>query len=263
MGRRQSLWPPRRLLQLGGERGRRRPRQSAQLRRGAAPQVSGLRAAPLPDVHPRRGGVRPLPASEARGVAGAGWSGVAEPAIVKRNLLRAQVVPGPHCDTHREVAIAIDLKAVVTVVDASSFMQTNSQTSVYVAGGGSSAGASRVCSTGQDHVDIGDMSRGWKAIEASRQGNSRNYTCANSDVEVTQIPIALDGITVIVKRGGAAAECIERLGGLSIAQLRWIYSDWTDEDLAYSSEADLDMASVTSNNDGDTGIEPSFKKLLT
>ena len=51
-------------------------------------------------------------------------SGVAEPAIVKRNLLRAQVVPGPHCDTHREVAIAIDLKAVVTVVDASSFMQT-------------------------------------------------------------------------------------------------------------------------------------------
>ena len=138
---------------------------------------------------------------------------------------------------------------------ASSFMQTNSQTSVYVAGGGSSAGASRVCSTGQDHVDIGDMSRGWKAIEASRQGNTRNYTCANSDVEVTQIPIALDGITVIVKRGGAAAECIERLGGLSIAQLRWIYSDWTDEDLTYSSEADLDMASVTSNNDGDTNRE--------
>ena len=47
-------------------------------------------------------------------------SGVAEPAAVKRNLLRAQVVPGPH----REVAIAIDLKAVVTVVDASSFMET-------------------------------------------------------------------------------------------------------------------------------------------
>ena len=38
------------------------------------------------------------------------------------------------------------------------------------------------------------------------------------------------------------------MGGISMAQLRWVFSDWTESEL----EADgLDLSSTTPNNDGD------------
>ena len=44
------------------------------------------------------------------------------------------------------------------------YSAANSDYTVTVAGGGSGAGASKVCSTDTDSVNIGDMSRDWKAV---------------------------------------------------------------------------------------------------
>ena len=128
------------------------------------------------------------------------------------------------------------------------FSQANSQFTVTVAGGGSGAGASKVCSTDTDSVHIGDMSRGWKDSEATVSEDGYTYNCLDSDITVTQLVVAIDGLSVVVKKGGAADQCITSMGGLSMAQLRWIYSDWTESEL----EADgLVMSSITPNNDDD------------
>jgi phosphate transport system substrate-binding protein len=128
------------------------------------------------------------------------------------------------------------------------FSQANPTFTVTVAGGGSGAGASKVCSTDTDSVHIGDMSRGWKSSEATVGADGYTYDCVDSDVTVTQLIVAIDGLSVVVKKGGAADQCISSMGGLSMAQLRWMYSDWTEADL----EADgLNMSSVTPGNDND------------
>ncbi len=128
------------------------------------------------------------------------------------------------------------------------FSQANSQFTVTVAGGGSGAGASKVCSTDTDSVHIGDMSRGWKDSEATVSDDGYTYNCLDSDITVTQLVVAIDGLSVVVKKGGAADQCITSMGGLSMAQLRWIYTDWSESEL----EADgLIMSSVTPNNDND------------
>ena len=131
------------------------------------------------------------------------------------------------------------------------YSAANSDYTVTVAGGGSGAGASKVCSTDSDSVHIGDMSRGWKDSEATVAADGYTYSCANSDVTVTQLTVAIDGLSVVVKKGGAADQCITDMGGLSMAQLRWIYSDWSEEDLANHEKGGLVMSSTTPNNDGD------------
>ncbi|MEL0313346.1 MAG: substrate-binding domain-containing protein, partial [Candidatus Poseidoniales archaeon] len=131
------------------------------------------------------------------------------------------------------------------------YSTANDDYTVTVAGGGSGAGASKVCSTDADSVNIGDMSRGWKDSEASVGADGYTYSCANSDVTVTQLVVAIDGLSVVMKKGGAADQCITDMGGLSMAQLRWIYSDWSEDDLANHEKGGLDMNSTTPNNDGD------------
>jgi ABC-type phosphate transport system substrate-binding protein len=44
-----------------------------------------------------------------------------------------------------------------------------------------------------------------------------------------QLQVAIDGLTVVVRRGGRADTCIKNVlpGGLTTGQLRWIYSSWT------------------------------------
>ena len=129
------------------------------------------------------------------------------------------------------------------------YSDANSDYTVTVAGGGSGAGASKVCSTDSDSVHIGDMSRDWKSSEAEAGEDGFTFKCLDSDITVTQLVVAIDGLSVIVKKGGAADQCITEMDGLSMAQLRWIYSDWTESEL----EADgLVMSSVTPNNDNDS-----------
>jgi len=104
-----------------------------------------------------------------------------------------------------------------------------------VEGGGSSTGAGRVCGNPSrgTPVDIGDMSREWKDSEAT-QVQGYIYEClepGDTARSATQIDVAIDGLTVAVKEGGAAWECVQILGGLTPDQLRWIYSDYTDSEL--------------------------------
>ena len=74
-----------------------------------------------------------------------------------------------------------------------------------------------------DHVDIGDMSRNWKATEAIRLDDDYTLECTKADangkkVRVTQLQVASDGVAVVVKMGGAADQCLASLGGLTLAQ---------------------------------------------
>ena len=54
----------------------------------------------------------------------------------------------------------------------------------------------------------------------------------------------------LVKKGGIVTNASD-MGGLSMAQLRWIYSDWSEDDLANHEKGGLVMDSTTPNNDGD------------
>ena len=134
---------------------------------------------------------------------------------------------------------------------AQAYSAANADYTVTVAGGGSGAGASKVCSTEADSVNIGDMSREWKSSEATANEDGYTYDCVNSDVSVTQLIVAVDGLSVVIKKNGAADQCISSMGGLSMAQLRWIFTDWSEDQLANHERGGLDMNSTTPNNDGD------------
>ena len=144
---------------------------------------------------------------------------------------------------------------------AQAYSASNSDYTVTVAGGGSGAGASKVCSTDADSVHIGDMSRDWKSSEASVGEDGYTFSCLSSDITVTQLVVAIDGLSVVVKKGGIADQCISAMGGLSMAQLRWIFSDWSETDLANHPEGGLDMNSTTPSNDDD-GIRDLVKQYL-
>ena len=95
------------------------------------------------------------------------------------------------------------------------------------------------------------MSRDWKATE-TQDGVDANgqVECAVGDtsITVTQLVVAVDGLSVVTKKGGAADMCIQQMGGLTVAQLRWIFSAETATELT---AAGLDMSSVTPNGDND------------
>jgi ABC-type phosphate transport system substrate-binding protein len=132
---------------------------------------------------------------------------------------------------------------------------------ITITAGGSSIGATAVCA---GTADIGMMSRDWKVTEATTVGSDGAHTCVKGGNKVTQIDVALDGITITAKTGGPAANCIRALvsmvatseysilgsestcmylthccfrttqGGLTIAQLNIIFSNvksapkWSD-----------------------------------
>ena len=110
---------------------------------------------------------------------------------------------------------------------------------ITVVGGGSSAGARRVCNeeTAGTAVEIGNMSRDWNPISEANVTDAakRKFVCnfGNKSRAVTQIDVAIDGIAVVVINAGLVAQCLRKLdgGGLSIDKLRWIYSDYTKAQL--------------------------------
>ena len=127
-------------------------------------------------------------------------------------------------------------------------------TMVSVSGGGSSSGARRVCgdtSRGEVPVDIGNMSRGWKTSEAifNNANNNYVYRCQIGDTtqRVVQLDVAIDGLSVVTAIEGVALDCVTTLGGLTIDQLRWIYSSYTMAELMSTG---WDAASLP-NSDGD------------
>ena len=127
-----------------------------------------------------------------------------------------------------------------------------SDVTVTVESGGSSSGAGRVCANSAKGtpVDIGDMSRDWKATEANRQANGFVLDClvGDSSRDVAQFQVAIDGLSVVMKKGGAAETCVNGMGGLTPDQLRWMFSAETAAELT---AAGLDMSAVTPNGDND------------
>ena len=103
---------------------------------------------------------------------------------------------------------------------------------VQVNGGGSSIGADTVCGGGVEPTDIGNMSREWKTSEAAKVGEY-GYDCLEHDTSrsAAQMEVAIDGLTVVTATTGAAKECVDLLDGLTLDQLRWIYSSYTEDEL--------------------------------
>lgn len=103
---------------------------------------------------------------------------------------------------------------------------------ITVEGGGSSAGAGRVCANDAKGapVDIGNMSREWKETEGVTSTESYLYQCVagNASRAVIQIEVAIDGLSVTTQAGGAGTDCVTAMGGLTTDQLRWIYSSYNE-----------------------------------
>eukprot|EP00977_Amphora_coffeiformis_P003738 scaffold742_cov165-Amphora_coffeaeformis.AAC.14 len=144
-------------------------------------------------------------------------------------LDRARSTCGP-----KDGEISIAGSSTVFPVARAEIYQIGCGVDIIYEGGGSSAGAGRVCANLDkgSPVDIGDMSREWKTSEATEK-NGFVYQCLKGDTDrsAIQIAVAVDGLTVAVKTGGIASRCIELLGGLSLSQLRWIFSSYSDEKL--------------------------------
>lgn len=111
---------------------------------------------------------------------------------------------------------------------------------VSVTGGGSTSGAQHVCNATQPAAEIGNMSRQWRIgneVNVTDSGNKK-YVCNIGDQQrtVTQIDVAIDGLTVVAVNGGIASQCFRSLEGrgLKIDQLRWIYSNFTAQQLSSS-----------------------------
>jgi ABC-type phosphate transport system substrate-binding protein len=100
--------------------------------------------------------------------------------------------------------------------------------------GGSSDGAKRVCgdTSKGPAVDIATMSCAWKSTVTAVGSDGYTYTSLiGTKPKAFQIDIAIDGITVILKKGSLADTCIKAIGGLKIAQLCWVYSSYTESKL--------------------------------
>ena len=119
--------------------------------------------------------------------------------------------------------------------------------------GGTNMGAARLCADMQKGkpVDIGNLSRDWKASEGQERELDLHFVhdCVQGDTRRSAIlvDVALDGISVVLPLSGAGHACVTALGGLSKDQLRWIYSSYDEAKLK---ETGWNPASLK-NSDGD------------
>lgn len=106
-------------------------------------------------------------------------------------------------------------------------------------GGRSSDGARLVCSSVEkgDHVDVGMMSRDFNPTTegAPRSKTPFVYDCLGSEsTSAIQIEVGIDGIAIVLAIGGEGEKCVRHLGGLTMDQLRWMYSSYSDTELEKS-----------------------------
>ncbi|CAK9066479.1 Protein SphX [Durusdinium trenchii] len=131
-------------------------------------------------------------------------------------------------------------------------MENASSFDITIEGGGSSSGARRVCAGRSDpsHVDIGDMSRDWKSSEAVLLDDGYTFECTSSKIRVTQIQVGVDGLAVVVGKNSRAHDCLTSpdVGGLTLAMLHWIFTNWTNSQLTADG---VNLASAVPNDDGD------------
>jgi ABC-type phosphate transport system substrate-binding protein len=125
--------------------------------------------------------------------------------------------------------------------------------------GGSTTGAKRVCADPSfTPIEVATMSRTFKDTEAAKQADGYTFKCLQGDTTrvVAQMPAFNDAVVMIVNADEESSDdgtlsvagCIKKLGCLSGAQLRWMFSNytvaqltqsnWTSTALANSDESD-------------------------
>jgi len=124
---------------------------------------------------------------------------------------------------------------------------------VRLEGGRSSDGARLVCSSRDsgEHVDVGMMSRDFNPdTEAKpREKTPFVYDClGDQSTSAIQVEVGIDGIVISLAIGSEGEECVRHLGGLTMDQLRWMYSSYNDTELENSGWD----PSCLSNNDFDS-----------
>ena len=123
---------------------------------------------------------------------------------------------------------------------------------ITVQAGTTAAGAERVCAntTRGPPVDIGTLSRFPLASESS-SSDQINYTCVtgNKTLQSTLLEVAIDGLTVAAVAGGYGANCMRLLGGLTVDQIRWMFSSYT---VAKLTATGWDPASLKNSDNNDT-----------
>ena len=162
-------------------------------------------------------------------------------------LAQVKVCPSTAATDTITIAGSTTVQPIATVWGAAYTAQCKAK--VTVQGGGSSDGAKRVCgdTSKGSAVDIGGMSRPWKSTEATVSTGGFTYQCViGTKRKAVQIDVAIDGLTVIIKKSSLPDVCIKAIGGLTFAQLRWMFSSYTLAKLTATGWS----ASALANSDG-------------
>ena len=87
---------------------------------------------------------------------------------------------------------------------------------------------------------------------AANHSETGMVECDQSGDALIEVPVGRMAAGLVVQAGGEAASCIQSMGGLSIAQFRWMISGASDSDLTNSDWApDMDLSSVAPEDDQD------------
>jgi ABC-type phosphate transport system substrate-binding protein len=106
------------------------------------------------------------------------------------------------------------------------YNETCSRTTIALEECGSTCGARHICDEGKSGdkaLDVSLMDRAFLASEATTE-NGFIYDCAASQRKVIQVQVANEALVFAVAKDGVAGECMSILGGLTLHQLRWMYS---------------------------------------
>jgi ABC-type phosphate transport system substrate-binding protein len=106
---------------------------------------------------------------------------------------------------------------------------------VTVESGGSTNGALRVCGVlpGGSIVDIAAMPRKLSIpgeVVNATNATAGQFICNRGDTtrKIQQFEVGLDGLTMILASSSLAAQCPRKIPGLTIAQLRLMYSNFSE-----------------------------------
>ena len=113
-----------------------------------------------------------------------------------------------------------------------------------------------LCNSG---YPIGSNPNGVSPVHATKAANYSTtglWDCVNTNGQIIEIPYGRAAGALVVKAGGVTEACISAVGGLSMAQLRWITSSSTKSTLTSNGEMQaLVWNSVVPNDDGDEEVE--------
>ena len=90
--------------------------------------------------------------------------------------------------------------------------------------------ANRLC---VNDIDIALMARDWTDEEAMHLNTKFLHECYTKNVAISsvEVEVAKDGLALVAAKGSAAANCVVVMGGLKRDQLRWIFSNYSEQEL--------------------------------